>query len=355
MDKRFLLKILVAADIKNKSWEHDQRLALEKFKNYQCEVFNAFDSNGNLQTLPKDLVPDIVFFPKVIEGDDPFSITKFPNSLNCYVPYSTYGDNNPTLQYNRIFHNLLWRHYVATDIHFEISKEVNYIKSKNIRVSGYPGFDNYLFSNGNKLNQVSLWPNDTRKKIIWAPHHTIESSENNSNHSNFLLYHEFFKEIALQFRDEVCFAFKPHPNLRLKLYGLDRWGEEITKDYYNWWDQNENTLLVESDYEDLFINSDALIHDSVSFMAEYLCLGKPSCYLVKDESKLNKFLNKFGLSLLDYHKKAYSNSDITAFIRTVLASISEKNYDRGIPSFLQANEIRSSEFIYNDIKDSLFT
>ena len=89
-------------------------------------------------------------------------------------------------------------------------------------MSGYPGFDNFLFSNGNKSNQFSYGLMIHEKKLSGS-HHTIESSENNSNHSNFLLYHEFFKEIALQFRDEVCFAFKPHPNLRLKLYGLDGW------------------------------------------------------------------------------------------------------------------------------------
>lgn len=290
----------------------------------------------------------------MIEGNDPFSITKFHNSLNCYVPYSTYGDNNPILQYNQIFHNLLWRHYVATEIHFEISKEVNYIKSKNVRVSGYPGFDNYLFFNGKKLNQVSPWPNDSRKKIIWAPHHTIQNSENNSNHSNFLLYHEFFKEISFQFRDKVCFAFKPHPNLRLKLYGFDGWGEEKTKEYYNWWARNENTLLFEGDYEELFIKSDALIHDSVSFMAEYLCLGKPSCYLVKDESKLNRFLNKFGLSLLEYHENALCEDDIYSFIKSIIFSRKTTKNKKEIPKFLKAKEIPSSEFIYEDIISSIF-
>ncbi len=300
-------------------------------------------------------MPDIVFFPKVIEGYDPFSITHFERSLNCYVPYSTYGDNNPELQYNRIFHNLLWKHYVATEIHLKISRNVNYLKSKNVVVSGYPGFDNYLFGDANYENDFSAWPLDGRKKIIWAPHHTIEVSDQNSNHSNFLFYHDLFKEISYRFRKEVCFAFKPHPNLRLKLYRLEDWGTEITDEYYNWWSRNENTILVEGGYEDLFTHSDALIHDSVSFMAEYLCLGKPSCYIVKDETLLKKFLNEFGLSLLSYHQKAYCRDDIYEFIENIISGEAKANDNKTVPNFLRANEMRSSEFIYSDIKKSFFS
>jgi len=329
-------------------------LALKDFDSYNCDVISAFDSYGDIRVSAKNLSPDIVFFPKVIEGNDPFSITRFSNSLCCYVPYSTYGDNNPTLQYNRIFHNLLWRHYVATHIHLEISKKVSYIKSKNIRVSGYPGFDNYLFNEKNNIRKSSPWPNDSRKKIIWAPHHTIETSEYNSNHSNFLLYHEYFKEIAYELREDVIFAFKPHPNLRLKLYGLEGWGESTTEKYYNWWTQCDNTLLIEGGYEELFINSDAMIHDSVSFMAEYLCLGKPSCYLIKDETKLTKFLNRFGLSLLEYHTKAFGKGDIFDFIKTVVNNCKSTTNQKRIPEFLKANEVTSSDFIYNEIVNNLF-
>ena len=220
-------------------------------------------------------------------------------------------------------------------MHLEISKEVNYLKSKNIRVSGYPGFDKYLYDNINSSTKASPWPNDTRKKIIWAPHHTVEISEYYSNHSNFLLYHEFFKEIAFELRDDVCFAFKPHPNLRLKLYGLKGWGEVTTEKYYNWWNQCENTLLIEGGYEELFINSDAMIHDSVSFMAEYLCLGKPSCYLIKDETKLTKFLNRFGLSLLEYHTKAFNESDIRDFIEAVINKCKSTTIRKEYQNFLK--------------------
>lgn len=344
---------MVAVDTNNKSWKYDQRLALEKFRGCECEVIQAFDSMGSPYKYSLDLEPDIVFFPKVIEGSDPFSITKFRNSLNCYVPYSTYGDNNPSLQYNRVFHNLLWKHYVATEIHSEISRKVSYIKSKNIVVSGYPGFDSYLYTCRNSTRKTP-WPKDNRKKIIWAPHHTLESSKYNTNHSTFLQYHDFFKEMVDRFQDKVCFAFKPHPNLRVKLYAMDEWGQEMTEDYFNWWRQNESSLLMEGDYEDLFIHSDALIHDSVSFLAEYLCLGKPSCYLIKDESKLNKFLNKFGLLLLEYHTKVHSEDEISSFIESIISGESEIKNTSRVPSFLKVNEIASSEFIYKDIIDSIF-
>jgi len=350
-DKDFKIQIIIAADNKNASWKHDQELALSKFKDFKCEVIDVYGRKGNLSINPSIFSADIVFFPKPLEGKDSFSIRYFPDSLCCYVPYSTYGDNNPNMQYNRIFHNLLWRHYVATEIHLKISKQVNYRRSRNIRVSGYPGFDNFLFPKQIKRGKNITWPNDSRKRIIWAPHHTIENSNIKSNHSNFLLYQEFFKTMAQKFRNDVFIAFKPHPNLRFKLYELEGWKKAKTDEYYKWWSKTENTLLVEGEYENLFLNSDALIHDSVSFMAEYLCLGKPSCYLIKNKLNLSRFLNEFGLKLLNFHTLANDENEINHFVEKLITT-SKQTCE--IPEFLRPNEITSCEYIYNDIRNSIF-
>ena len=47
-----------------------------------------------------------------------------------------------------------------------------------------------------------------------------------------------------------------------------------TNDYFNYWSQADNTILSQADYNELFVESDALILDSVSFAVEYLYLEK---------------------------------------------------------------------------------
>ena len=77
-------------------------------------------------------------------------------------------------------------------------------------------------------------------------------------------------------------AFKPHPILKPKLYKHALWGKERTDAYYHCWETMENTQLEMSDYIDLFMTSDAMIFDSVSFMTEYLYTKKPALFLCRE-------------------------------------------------------------------------
>lgn len=350
--------ILIAPDPQRQNWTYDQKVAVGKFsRDSNVGLIFAYDALGEFCLSSKDLSFDIVFFPKSIEGKNPLSIMNFKNSLCCYVPYSTYGDNNPELQYNRIFHNLLWKHYVATEIHQKMSLEVSFNRASNVVVSGYPAFDLYLHAKSAPKPSGDSWPSTEKYKIIWAPHHSIEESEMFSNHSTFLRYSQFFQNLVQQFQDEVFFAFKPHPNLRKKLYDNNNWGQKRTDQYYEFWDQEKNSMLVEGTYEKLFLGSDAIIHDSVSFMAEYLCLKKPACYLVKNEKNHKKFLNEFGLLLLEVHKHALSEEDITDFISIVMAGEKVGNFERSHSEVVKTlnphPEIPSSKVIFEDLNIAL--
>jgi hypothetical protein len=356
--QRYEPKILIAPDLKKQDWKYDQKVAIKKFSSQsRIDLIFANDDSGNFSLNRKDLSFDLVFFPKSIEGKDPLSILKFKNSLCCYIPYSTYGDNNPELQYNRTFHNLLWRHYVATEIHQKISREVSFNKASNVVVSGYPAFDIYLHSKNSSKPSGVTWPQTDKKKIIWAPHHSIEESEKNSNHSTFLRFFNFFQNLVHEFKKDVFFVFKPHPNLRRKLHLTDGWGPKKTDEYFEIWDQQENSMLVEGSYEKLFLDSDAMIHDSVSFMAESVCLKKPVCYLVKNEKNHAKFLNDFGQMLLGVHKKAYSKDDIVSFINNVITdgtiNHSNESYSKVLNILNPHPDSPSSKKIFDDLNTTL--
>ena len=117
--------------------------------------------------------------------------------------------------------------------------------------------------------------------------------------------------------------------------------------YFEWWNSNQNSSLQEGEYINSFINSDALIHDSVSFMAEYLCLGKPCCYLVKNKIYIDVFLNKFGKLMLNEHYKAHDTNEVKLFIDSVLNETIPKSKDP--PLLLKDNGIPCSKFIYDHI------
>src|SRR5690606_23808246 len=122
------------------------------------------------------------------------------------------------------------------------------------------------------------WKNKSTKlkRIIWAPHHRIDEKGSKYSFSNFLKFHQSFLELAQENSDKIQIAFKPHPLLKQKLYVHKDWGVEKTRQYYNSWAQLPNGQLALDDYIDLFLTSDAMILDSISFIAEYAFTRKPS-------------------------------------------------------------------------------
>jgi CDP-glycerol glycerophosphotransferase (TagB/SpsB family) len=338
---------------------HDYLLACSRFKAGNYEIINGFDIEKKILIQPDVINPDIVFFTKPLDGDDPFSIVKFSKSLTCYVPYSTYGDNNPKDQYDKFFHNLLWRHYVATKMHIDIASKNSRNNGVNIRVVGYPTGDALINpSDASLCLSKEIWKRaGARKKIIWAPHHTIQESDTETNHSNFLRLADIMIYLAKKYSEVAYFVFKPHPNLRRQLSILKEWGHEKTQKYYEQWELLENGHLEDGDYLALFIGSDALIHDSVSFMAEYIYTLKPCCYIVKNQNQLDKFLNTFGRRLLDLHDLSYSTDDIEKFIVSIVSNASDKKYVHKCAFLsevlLPANERSAVKNILSDIESVL--
>ena len=126
-------------------------------------------------------------------------------------------------------------------------------------------------------------------------------SSTNTNHSNFLWLAEKMLSFTEKYKDKIQIAFKPHPNLKKQLISHPGWGKPKVDEYYDKWNSLDNGQLEEGDYFDLFLQSDAMIHDSVSFLSEYLYTMKPCCYVIKNENLIDSFLNDFGKAALELH------------------------------------------------------
>ena len=158
-------------------------------------------------------------------------------------------------------------------------------------------------------------------------------------------------DIASKYRKNVLLIFKPHPLLKAKLYKL--WGKEKTDIYFLLWKEGENTSISEGEYVDLFLTSDAMIHDSGSFVTEYLFVNKPVMRTIND-LPLDKQFNDFALSCLDNYYKAYNKQDIDNFIQNVINGIDPLKEKR--TKFV--NEVlmpkgSPSQNIIDDILDSI--
>lgn len=271
--------------------------------------FAAFDADVVFMTNPHPLVDDCAY------------TDLFTSKLCCYVPYTAdvvqYGNDKP--QYNQPFHRWMWRIFAPHEVSLQKYQKVCDVGAEHVVVTGYPGFESLRDGAATPSRPPKpVWkPQDRAKaKIIWAPHHSVNRAD--LPLSNFLTYSAHFQELAERHKDQLQWAFKPHPVLKSALSDPQVWGPAKTVHYYAFWRDQANTQLEEGPYTDLFLQSDAMIHDSVSFLAEYHVTGRPVLYLDRD-GHARSFLNGFGQRAYEASKIGQDSSDIDRFIAAVVA------------------------------------
>lgn len=282
----------------------------------QSQKYN-YVSTYNLDThkwlnIKKLYQPDIVFFTKPYKDTLPqYHIYNFEEALTLYLPYGINCINLFHNTYGLSFQALLWKFLVETEFQKHYAEIYEKSHGDNVEIVGALAEEKLMQE---EYEAKDVWkPQEKKKKrIIWAPHHTVDYL---FNFSNFLNYCEDMLRLAEEYKDEVQFAFKPHPVLKFKLINL--WGLEKTEAYYRRWEELENGQIEQGDYIDLFKTSDAMIHDCASFTVEYLYAQKPVLFQIRDEKVKDEF-NTFGQMCLDQHYLAYSIEETEKFIREVV-------------------------------------
>lgn len=339
--------------MKNMLFEMEK--AFESFKSKGYNVIKTYDKEtGIYLDVNKTYSPDIIFYTNPYQGlqDNRYYIKQFSRTLTCYVPYAVMTTNYEMF-YNLDFHNLVWKIFSETPIHKKLASQKQKNKGLNSIVTGYPGFDKLITNQ--KLN-IEVWKNKNKnlKKIIWAPHHLM--SELNKV-SNFLEYHVFFLELAIKYQDKLQIAFKPHPLLRVKLENDPNWGKEKTDIYYNKWDKLDNGQFENSEYVALFLTSDALIHDCGSFMSEYLITGKPSLFMIRNETIMKEW-SDFGDKALSVHYQSRNNKQVIDFIENVVLNendwMKEERNAFVQNNLIQTNNLTASQNILNYLESEIF-
>lgn len=334
---------------------NDMSQAYEFFKSKGYSVRKSLKDDGSWLRL-EELKPDIVFFtnPHNLTRPEYYDLA-YKKYLSCYVPYfylvTTHGDDQSI--YNQNFHNAMWKIFMPHEYSMSLASKISAIHARNCILTGYPACESLIrdgFTNIAWKKQDHL-----KKKIIFAPHHTIEGSE--LRLSNFLILAEHFIYLAEKYKYNLQWSFKPHPILKSKLYLHDDWGKEKTDRYYRFWKDSSNTQLDEGEYTALFLESDAIIHDSGSFIAEYLFVKKPALYLMFSGKEQLIGINGFGISALNSYTFATDENDIDLFISSVLsgtACLNDKHHEFIRKEMvLFYDDVLSSVKITNHVKESI--
>ena len=259
--------------------------------------------------------PDIIFYQEASGGI--YECISFPalhNILFCYSDYGILTMKEKDL-FNSPYQNICWQWFVESPLIIKYAQTVMSNHAENLVFTGSPISDELL---SDKKDFTDPWKlqSQIKKRIIWAPHHTIGIGKEEISYGCFLLIAEDMKKLAEKYKDSVQWAFKPHPSLKQKLYYL--WGEERTNAYWTFWADSDNCQLEEGKYTALFKYSDAMMHDCASFTVEYLYMQKPCMYLVNGKAHP---LNDLGSACYDLYYKGHNLDEIELFVNNVIHGV----------------------------------
>ncbi len=316
--------VLSPAQTMSKEQQEKDLKALRQYFRQNNIPFIDFDSEGNRPPydIRSHINPDILFYPqpyeKILVKEHRFR--QFIDKLICYYPYA-FWTSGGKWSYDSFFHNHAWKLFYSTQLNYEDAQLIASNKGRNVVVTGYPNADHFL-----QVPSNDPWKKheSNKKKVIWAPHFTIEEGITKLYISNFLWMAEQMLEIVHTFSDTIQFAFKPHPRLKTELYKNALWGKAKTDEYYQKWETMDNTQLETEEYINLFLTSDAMIHDCSSFTVEYLYTHNPVLYISQNIENLKKEKNTLGKKALDCHYIANNKEDIILFLRDVVINGQDK-------------------------------
>lgn len=275
----------------------------------------AEKEGGGYIDIRKEFSPDVLFYPQPYNNFYPYEISynRFYDKLLCYIPYA-FWDCKGKWSYDQPLHRLAWKLLYPTTLHKEDAVSYSFRKGGNMEIVGYPTADDFI-----QTSHKSIWKEQfgSKKRLIWAAHFTIFSG-GPLYQSNFLWMSDFMLDIVKQYSDKIQFVFKPHPRLYTELCKHPDWGEAKAKEYYKLWETMDNTQIETGEFVDLFMTSDAMIHDCGSFSVEYHYSENPVMYIAKNFDEQVEDKNDFGKIAMNLHYVGKEKQDIIDFIENVV-------------------------------------
>ena len=316
-DPRFEPIIVTAPRIiqPKESFVREQRELVSYFQSQGIRAVVGYDEKQDRWVDLRTLEPDVVFYTQPYDGLLPKEFEYWHNlrSLVCYAPYS-FQFNKVGWNWDNALQNYAWRHYVSLPHHVELCRPFSRVRARNAVPVGYFFEEEYQDALADRAQLDKVWRGDRRKRVIWAPHHSIAAGASFKTSAFFEICDEMMR-LREKYRDKIIFAFKPHPMLRDNLH--QRWGKEKTEAYYADWANAENSFLDDGAFIPLFAGSDAMIHCSGSFIVDYIYTGKPVQYVYCKDRNAPDF-GEIGDAALKAHYPAHGVAEIERFIEDVV-------------------------------------
>lgn len=311
-DVRFDVRIIVAPDIARgeKNMLASLNDAIGSLQKKYNNVIPGYDQETNTFNDVSQIIDYACICNPYEEMTHTLFTSRYLQEQGCktfYLNYTYSVTNYDRKNFSRPHFTKHWKIFISNYILYQELGSLGF-PLENYEVIGYPKMDS--------LKPQSGEPRDY-KTVILAPHHTLGIWKDGLNIGSFDKFSTMYHEIPKKF-PQILFKFRPHPLFLISLQNTLKWPTEKILEYLNMILDSGNVIFdSEPDYLDTFSESDALIHDCGSFVAEYLYTKKPCCYLLRGSETGSEF-NQLGKMCFESHYHAISEPEVEKFICDVV-------------------------------------
>lgn len=334
--------------------ELNRREFLNDSKKFKARGLNVFEMKSYSDDVPKcDILFRSMPYPEWVPPAVSLANINVKETLLIYIPYSFFIG----FYISRLFlYNVSWKVFFTTFEELEKHREATKFGIPCGVYSGYPKLD-VFFKSDSKFHFDWKMTRPDSKKIIWAPHHSIEKYH--GGRSTFQWNYQFMYEFAKS-HPEISWVVKPHPNLfRSAIWTKLFPSTEVLKEYFQKWDDLPNAqVYTGAYYQDIFATSDGMIHDSASFTSEYQYVNKPMIFLTREGTVYDSPLYN-ELFKCSYLVDGKDLDGIAAMMQRVFidgddykAAERKAFFDKYF-NYLKINGMLASEFIFNNISKEI--
>lgn len=246
--------------------------------------FNSRDPFMDLDII-RTIDPDIIVRQSQWDADIPpaFATSELRFARLCQVPYELLNfivniieDSGLNTVLDSPFHRNAWAVFCANDeVRAEIAEQTPATRARQFVATGHPKAD--------VLGALAGAEPDPghRFTVLWSAHHSV--GEEWIRFGTFATTGPQMVEQA-RAHPEWDFVFSAHPALLTKMdEHAAPLSEALVADFWRDWNALPNTSVFGGgDYADQFRNSDVLVCDGVSWLAEYQLTGRPVVFLERE-------------------------------------------------------------------------
>ena len=223
--------------------------------------------------------PDVVFYTEQwspCPKQHPFEVSKY--ALTCFLPYYVPDFGITQIDCHQQVERMSWTYFCLGKSWANLYRRSLLLTChcNKFVVTGHPALDVFYGQRDRKPKE---------DYVIYAPHFAFPHPQQQEYY--LIGTFEWSGMAMLQYAEahpEIKWVFKPHPILRKLLSEFGVMSKAEVDDYYRRWER-VGLACYDSDYQELFLESRAMITDSGSFLPEYGSTGRPIIRLICAKNK----------------------------------------------------------------------